>query len=172
MSMFDRRSWRPRDGTRTMWTWDQVIVNGPHSTGAWHSSTKIVCMCLVHSHEQRSLTRPRSFVERMVDCCVRIRSNEKTTNDDEIKPPGRKSGSRKLRLTSINLSLLFSLAKRIVLRTSSIFSDDKVGRGPPADRRNKWDNERPLVSASRSSSGADMILKMMFHSWRGRGGGE
>jgi len=51
-------------------------------------------------------------------------------------------------------------------------TDDKVGRGPPADRRNNGDNERPLISASRSSSRADMILKMMFYSWRGGGGGE
>jgi len=47
------------------------------------------------------------FVIRMVDCCIRIQSSEKTTNDDEIEPPGRRSGSRKLCLTSTNLSLLF-----------------------------------------------------------------
>jgi len=120
MSMFDRWSWRPRNATRTMWTCDQVIVNGPHSTGAQYSSTKIVCMCLVHSHEQRSLTRPRSFVEQMVDCCIRIRSNEKMTNDNKIEPPGRRSRSRKLCLTSINLSLLFVLQKGLCFLLSSL----------------------------------------------------
>jgi len=102
MSMLDRRSWRPRDGTRTMGTWDKVIVNGPHSTGARYSSTKIVCMCLVHSHEQRSLAFPRSFVGKVIDCCIQIQSKEKTTNDDKIEPPGRRFGSGKSCFTSTN----------------------------------------------------------------------
>jgi len=50
-------------------------------------------------------------------------------------------------------------------------TDDVVGRGPPADRRNNGGNEQPLISALRPSSRADMILKIMFYSWRGRGGG-
>jgi len=79
-------------------------------------------------HVPSTLTRTKDFwpfqslfVERMVDYCVRIRSNEKTTNDDEIEPPGRRFGPGKLYLTSINLSLSFCLSKRIVLRTSFCF---------------------------------------------------
>ncbi len=102
MSMLDRRSWRPRDGTRTMKTLDQVVANGPHSTGARYSSTKFVCMCQVHSHEQEPLAFPRSFVEKMVGCCVQIRSNEKATNGDVSEPPGRRFGPRESCLTSTN----------------------------------------------------------------------
>ncbi len=125
MSMLDRRSWRPRDGTRTMGTWDQVIVNGPHSTGAWYLSTKIMCMCLVHSHKQRSLAFPRSFVEQMVACCIRIWSNEKTMNDNKIKPPGRRFASRKSCLTSTNLCIQIRLNKKTT-------NDDRIK--PPGRR--------------------------------------
>ncbi len=66
--------------------------------------------------------------------------------------------------TSFTLLPYFMDKDRGINLLEESLTNDKVGRGPPVDRRNNGDNERPLISASRSSSRADMIPKMMFYS--------